>query len=146
MSQSTERRKHVRRAVFIPCRLEGSAAVMHLTDLSPGGCFVETSHEVAVGSGITLRATISGSDISLPGRVVRVQPGHGFGVAIDAAALNDEARQRLEGRLRACPRCQSTDTICTKAGRTNTFHCYNCKNIFEVSQHRQPAAPGAVDP
>lgn len=132
MSQSAERRKHLRRAVFIPCRLEGSSAVMHLTDVSPGGCFVATSHEVALGSDITLRAAISGLEVSLPGRVVRVQPGRGFGLAIRVAELNDAARQQLEGSVCACPRCQSTDTIRTKAGRTDTWHCYNCKNSFEV--------------
>src|SRR5688572_31547680 len=119
MSQSSERRKHVRRAVFIPCRLEGSSAVMHLTDVSPGGCFVATSHEVPAGSRITLRATMSGKEVSLSGRVARVQPGHGFGLALDVADLNDDARQQLEGSVRACPRCESTDTIRAKA---DTWH------------------------
>lgn len=145
MSQSAERRKHVRRAVFIPCRIEGSSAVMHLTDVSPGGCFVTTNHEVAVGSGITLRATISGADVSFPGRIVRVQPGRGFGLAINAAELNDVARQTLEGPVRACPRCESTDTIRTKAGRTATWHCYNCKNSFVSPAPRKlPQAPRRI--
>ena len=133
MSQSAERRKHVRRVVFIPCRLEGSSAAMHRTDVSPGGCFVATNHEVAVGAGITLRATISGAEVSLPGRVVRVQPGRGFGLVLNVAELNDAARQTLEGSVRACPRCGSTDTIRTKAGRADTWHCYNCKNSFDIS-------------
>lgn len=130
MSESAERRKHVRRTVWIPCRIEGSPAVMHLTDVSPGGCFVATNHEVTVGSGITLRATISGSEVSFSGRVVRVQPGRGFGLAVNVAELNDVARRTLEGPAQACPRCESTDTIRTKAGRTATWHCYNCKNSF----------------
>ena len=132
MSHSTERRKHVRRAVFVPCRLEGCSAEMHLTDVSPGGCFVATGHEVAVGSQITLRATISGAEVSLPGRVVRVQPGRGFGLALNVAELNDAARRRLEGSVRMCPRCESTDTIRTKVGLRDTWHCYNCKNSFGV--------------
>lgn len=137
MSQSAERRRHVRRAVFIPCRIEGSSAVMHLTDVSPGGMFVTTNHEVAVGSGITLRATISGAEVSFSGRVVRVQPGRGFGLAVNAAELNDVARQTLEGPVRACPRCESTDTIRTKAGRNATWHCYNCKNSFVSPARRK---------
>ena len=137
MSQSAERRKHVRRAVFIPCRLEGSSAAMHLTDVSPGGCFVATSHEVAVGSAITLRATMSGKEVCLSGRVVRVQPGRGFGLAIDVSKVNDDARRQLVGSVPTCPRCQSTDTIRTKVGRTATWHCYNCKNSFDAGPTRQ---------
>ena len=131
MSQSVERRKHVRRAVVIPCRLEGSSAAMHLTDVSPGGCFVATSHEVTVGSDITLRTTMSGKEVSLTGRVVRVQPGRGFGLAIDVSTMNDDARRQFAGSVQACPRCQSTDTIRTKVGHTATWHCYNCKNSFD---------------
>ena len=138
MSQSAERRKHVRRAVFIPCRLEGSSAAMHLTDVSPGGCFVATRHEVAVGTGITLRAAISGKEVSLSGRVVRVQPGLGFGLAIDVSTLNDDARRQFAGSVQTCPRCQSTDTIRTKVGRTATWHCYNCKNSFSGSHTHEP--------
>ena len=141
MSQSAERRKHVRREVFIPCRLEGSSAVMHLTDVSPGGCFVATSHEVAAGSPITLRATMSGKEVSLSGRVARVEPGRGFGLAINVADLNDDARQQLEGSARACPRCASTDTIRATA---DTWHCYNCKNSFTVPASRPEAPAGQL--
>lgn len=139
MSQSAERRKHVRRAVCIPCRLEGSSAVMHLTDVSPGGCFVATSHEVAAGSRITLRATMSGKEVSLSGGVARVEPGRGFGLAINVADLADDARQLLEGSARACPRCESTDTIRAKA---DTWHCYNCRNSFNVPASRPEAQAG----
>jgi hypothetical protein len=105
---------------------------MHLTNVSPGGCFVATSHEVAVGSSITLRTTISGAEVLLPGRVVRVHSGRGFGLAFNVAALSDAARQTLEGPVRACPRCKSTDTIRTKIGLEDLWHCFNCKNSFDV--------------
>lgn len=93
---STNRRKHVRRSIFIPCHLEGSSVDMLLTDLSEGGCFVSTTEEAAVGTRVTLHALFFGAEVSLPGRVVRIEAGRGFGFEIDVAALDADAREHLE--------------------------------------------------
>ena len=96
--QPTERRKHVRRPALIQCRIDGAAtqAAMRLTDVSAGGCFVATTATVLPDARITLRAMMSGEEVSLTGHVVHVQPGRGFGFAIDIDELTEDARQRLQ--------------------------------------------------
>jgi L-alanine-DL-glutamate epimerase-like enolase superfamily enzyme len=100
-----ERRKHVRRPVLLKCRIEGTSAVgaMQLTDLSESGCFVATSEPLAVGSPAMLYVTLSGDEIPILGRVVRVQEGRGFGVEIDVKLLSQYSRQTLERFLRQSP-------------------------------------------
>ena len=100
--QVKERRKHVRRPVLLKCRIEGTSAAgaMQLTSLSESGCFVATSEPVAVGSQVMLFVTLSGDEIPIIGRVVRVQEGRGFGVGIDLKLLSQYSRQTLEQFLR----------------------------------------------
>lgn len=96
--QGRERRQHVRRPVFLKCRVEGTAVAgaMHLTDLSESGCFVATSAPLPMGSQVTLYVTVSGDEIPIIGRVVRVHPDRGFGVEINTALLSPYSRQTLE--------------------------------------------------
>jgi len=100
-----ERRKYVRRPVFLKCRIDGRSAVgaMQLTDLSESGCFVATSEPLAVGSQAMLYVTLSGDEIPILGRVVRVQEGRGFGVEIDLKLLSQYSRQTLEQFLGQSP-------------------------------------------
>ena len=97
MAQDTERRRHVRRAVLLQCRIEGTtvAGAMHITDLSESGCFIATSEALPVGSQVTLQIMVSGTDIPVIGRVVRVQSGRGFAVEIE-----EHWRQQLPHLLR----------------------------------------------
>ena len=99
--QGRERRKHVRRPVFLKCRLDGteSANAVHLTDLSERGCFVATSEPLPAGAQVTFYVTVSGDEIPIVGRVVRVQPGRGFGVEINVELLSDYSRRTLEQLL-----------------------------------------------
>jgi hypothetical protein len=96
-----ERRRHVRRPVFLTCRIDGTAATgsMHLTDLSESGCFVATSEPLPMGSQVTIYVTVSGGEIPIMGRVVRVQADRGFGVEINNALLSQYSRQTLERLL-----------------------------------------------
>ena len=91
-----ERRKHVRRAVLLHCRLEGAATqgTLQVIDLSAGGCFVRTTDVVPAGADVTVHATFAGTEVSLRGRVAHVQPGRGF--AVEFVDLADETRQQLE--------------------------------------------------
>jgi len=97
-----ERRRYVRRPVVLKCRVDGAAAAgsIHLTNLSERGCFIATSDPLPVGSQVTFYVTVSGDEIPLIGRVVRVQPEHGFGVEIDLELLGQFSRQILERFLR----------------------------------------------
>lgn len=108
--QPGERRKHVRRPVFLKCRIEGTsvAGSMQLTDLSESGCFITTSEAMAVGSQVTIYVTLSGDEIPIIGRVVRIQPGRGFAVEINVKLLSQYSRQQLEQFLHQSPAAAST--------------------------------------
>jgi hypothetical protein len=97
-----ERRKHLRRPVLLNCRVEGVtvAGPLQITDLSESGCFIATSHPLALDSQITLFVTLEGDEIKIIGRVVRVQPGRGVGIKINVSLLSQYARLALEDFLR----------------------------------------------
>lgn len=61
-----ERRKHVRRAVLLPCRVEGAdtRGPMQVIDLSEGGCFVATTDRYAAGVQLTLQIRLGVSQAS----------------------------------------------------------------------------------
>ena len=92
----SERRKHVRRAVLLPCKVEGAWAhgTMQIVDLSVGGCFVATRETIPAGTQITLHATLAGTEVRFTGRVVHMQGGRGF--ALEFGRLANDARQLLE--------------------------------------------------
>lgn len=97
-----ERRRSVRRPAVLPCRIDGvtAAGSIYLTDLSERGCFIATSQPLAVGSQVTFHVTVSGDEIPIIGRVVRVQADRGFGVEINLDLLSQYSRQTLERFLR----------------------------------------------
>jgi len=99
---SKERRRNVRRPVVLPCRIDGATAAgsIYLTDLSERGCFIATSQPLPVGTQVTFYVTVSGDEIPLIGRVVRVQTDRGFGVEINLELLSQYSRQTLELFLR----------------------------------------------
>ena len=98
--QRNERRKHVRRPVFLNCRIEGTAVAgsLQLTDLSESGCFIATSETLPVGSQVTIHVVLSGTEIPLMGRVIRVQPGRGVGIEIIRVG-SQQARRALDAFL-----------------------------------------------
>ena len=97
-----ERRKYLRRPVLLNCRIEGTPVVgsLQLTDLSESGCFIATSHPLAVDAQVTLFVTLAGDEIRIIGRVVRIEPGRGVGVEINTSLLSQYARLVLEDFLR----------------------------------------------
>ena len=96
---SSERRKHVRRAVLLPCRVDGvdAGGPMQLIDLSEGGCFVATAERFAAGVQLTLQTRLGTSELALRGRVVHIRPGRGF--AVEFINLPASALQRIEDFL-----------------------------------------------
>jgi hypothetical protein len=87
----------------VECRIEGASgrSEIRLTDLSPGGCFVDTSMSFTAGAHLTLYAMLDGSEVALPGRVIPMKAGSGFGFAIDLEALDQASRERLEAYIKA---------------------------------------------
>jgi hypothetical protein len=52
------------------------------------------------GAEITLYAMLGDSEVALPGRVVPMKAGSGFGFAIDVEALAPSSRERLEAYIK----------------------------------------------
>jgi hypothetical protein len=88
--------------VLVECRIEGASgrSEMRLTDLSAGGCFVDTSMSFSAGAQLILYAKLGDSEVALPGRVVPVKAGSGFGFAIDLEKLAEPDRERLEAFIK----------------------------------------------
>ena len=94
MPQDHERRKHVRRAVLLPCHVDGlPTGTMQVIDVSEGGCFIATRQAVTAGSRIAFYATLAGRELLFAGRIVHVKPGRGF--AVEFVNLAVETRNQL---------------------------------------------------
>jgi hypothetical protein len=65
----------------------------NVTDVSLGGCFVETSTILAPGSKIKLGFSMDDPSLSADGVVARLDPG--TGVAIQFREMNREGRERM---------------------------------------------------
>ena len=91
------KRRHPRLPVLVECRLDGASGrhEMRMTDLSPTGCFVDTSMSFPEGTQVTLYAQLGGGEVALPGRVVPVKTG-GFGFGIEFVDLDDASQQQLD--------------------------------------------------
>jgi len=88
--------------VLVECRIEGASgrSEIRLTDLSPGGCFVDTAIPFPAGAALTVYAMLGESEVALPGHVVPVKGGTGFGFAIDLERLGEPERDRLEAFIK----------------------------------------------
>lgn len=53
------------------------------------------------GAHITLYAMLGESEVALPGRVVPMPAGSGFGFSIDMEQLGEGAREQLEAYIKA---------------------------------------------
>jgi diguanylate cyclase (GGDEF)-like protein/putative nucleotidyltransferase with HDIG domain len=92
-----DRRSHPRLKCRVTIELQtesGTApAFANLTDISLGGCYVETSTILAPGSKIKLAFSMDDAGLSTEGVVARLDPGSG--VAVQFSEMNREGRQRL---------------------------------------------------
>lgn len=92
-----DRRAHPRLKcrVTIEVQTEAGGLPMYanLTDISMGGCYVETSSILTAGSKINLRFSMDDTGLSAEGVVTRLDPG--AGVAVQFREMNREARERM---------------------------------------------------
>ena len=65
----------------------------NVTDVSLGGCFVETSTILPPGSKIKLGFSMDDASLSAEGVVARLDPG--TGVAVQFREMNREGRERM---------------------------------------------------
>ncbi len=65
-----------------------------LTDLTLGGCYIETESPFPEGSGITLCLTAENMEVDVDGRVRVMHPG--FGMGVEFASRTSEERAQVE--------------------------------------------------
>lgn len=97
-----ERRRHPRVPALFEVVWEGAAGryEARTSDLSEGGCFVDTIAPAAVGEEITFRLRLpAGGWLELRGVVTYHYPNAGFGVRFES--VSPEERKRLEWLVKA---------------------------------------------
>jgi diguanylate cyclase (GGDEF)-like protein/putative nucleotidyltransferase with HDIG domain len=92
-----DRRSHPRMKCRVTIELqteEGKTPLFaNVTDISLGGCFVETSTILAPGSKIKLGFSMDDASLSAEGVVARLDPG--TGIAVQFREVNREGRERM---------------------------------------------------
>ena len=92
-----DRRSHPRLKCRVTIELqteaEGPPQFANLTDVSLGGCYVETSTILAPGSKLKLGFSMDDSSLTAEGVVARLDPGSG--VAVQFREMNREGRERM---------------------------------------------------
>ncbi len=92
-----DRRSHPRLKCRVTIEMQmpegGTPLFANLTDVSMGGCYIETSTIIAAGSKIKLGFSMDDATLSAEGVVARLDPGSGL--AIQFRELNREGRERM---------------------------------------------------
>jgi diguanylate cyclase (GGDEF)-like protein/putative nucleotidyltransferase with HDIG domain len=118
-----DRRVHPRLKcrVTIEMQTDPSAAPLfaNLTDLSMGGCYVETSSILTPGSQIKIGFSMDDGTLTAEGVVARLDPGSGL--AVQFREMNREGRERMF-------------KILALVQKTNTF--YNNRYFENLSGHK----------
>ena len=94
---NSKNRRFRRLPVLVDCRVEGASGrtEMRLTDLSPVGCYVDTTIAFPAGSKVTLYAALGEGEVPLSGRVIPMQQA-GWGFGVEFVDLEVSAQQQLE--------------------------------------------------
>ena len=89
-----EKRKHERAPILVEVLWEGTASThqARTTDISGGGCFIDTMGRASVGETINFKLLLPDESIAIQGEVVFELPGTGFGVQFTNIAESDRAR------------------------------------------------------
>jgi hypothetical protein len=95
---NAERRGQSRR----PCRLgvnvygPTGGVLQHctLTDISGGGCYVETTQPLAVGTSVIIEVRTHDFKLNVRGKVQSKHPGYGMGIAFKAKTDDDHEQVR----------------------------------------------------
>lgn len=97
-----ERRRHPRlkRAFDGNWRGASGGSSCRISDLSIGGCYVETKSVPAKGTDTTVTIRFGATHVmAFPARVVSVDPGIGF--SVEFKPLSDDTARELEGVISA---------------------------------------------
>lgn len=97
-ASGSERRRHPRCKVAAQLELHPPGAAVPIrtatSEMSIGGCYVETMFTFAVGTTLAMTLWLDGEKVATTGRVATCFPQVGNG--IEFADLGDENRKRLE--------------------------------------------------
>jgi diguanylate cyclase (GGDEF)-like protein len=92
-----DRRAHPRMKCRVTIEVQTEAGGVplfaNITDISMGGCYIETSTILAAGTKIKLGFSMDDPSLSADGVVARLDPGSG--VAVQFREMNREARERM---------------------------------------------------
>jgi uncharacterized protein (TIGR02266 family) len=97
-----KQREHTRVPLLVEVLWEGAAGKYEArtSDISVGGCFIDTIGQMAIGETISFKLCLPGSEgIEVQGEVIYELPRAGFGVRF--ANLSDDQRQHLEAFIKA---------------------------------------------
>ena len=98
MSTDSEKRDHERKQFFAETMLEFSSGKYQarISDISLGGCYVDSIANVMEGETISLTLSAASGDTRFNGVVAYLLPGFGFGVRFtDLTPQNVEVLKRL---------------------------------------------------
>ena len=98
----SDKRKHRRAPLFLDVRWEdaGCRNEAHTSDISLGGCFIDTMGQVATGEIVSFKLCLpTGEYIELQGEVRYELPRFGFGV--EFKDLSDDSQKKLEALVNA---------------------------------------------
>jgi len=92
-----DRRAHPRMKCRVTIEVQTDASPVpifaNITDISMGGCYIETSNIIGPGTQIKLGFSMDDATLSADGVVARLDPG--TGLAIQFREMNREARERM---------------------------------------------------
>ena len=92
-----DRRTHPRLKCRVTIELQAEAGAVplfaNLTDVSLGGCFIETSTILSPGTKVRLGFSMDDPTLTAEGVVMRLDPGSG--IAVQFREMNREARERM---------------------------------------------------
>jgi c-di-GMP-binding flagellar brake protein YcgR len=100
MAMTEEKRKHKRAPIPVEVLWEGAISNQpaRTTDISEGGCFIDTMGGAAAGETINFKLLLpDGEWIAVQGEVVYELPHTGFGVRF--TSITDSDRERLMALL-----------------------------------------------
>ncbi|MCA1593978.1 MAG: PilZ domain-containing protein [Acidobacteria bacterium] len=88
-----ERRQHERSRLIIDVFFDGAdlTGVASTKDISPGGLYMNTQHELPEGALLTLRIPLGERDVVCNAEVVYSNPGRGVGVRFHGVPEQDRA-------------------------------------------------------
>jgi hypothetical protein len=79
------------------CVDDKTEVVVRLTDISEGGCFIDTIVPLSAGARVILRVNSGGHVLEAPGTILYVQPSIGSAIQFDSSARNQDQLRIIIG-------------------------------------------------